>query len=72
MQANYFEDSKGNKSSTRLKTFLAAMSALVIALSSVFLSQITLGDSLPLIITLLAYSAGEKSFQNALEMKNNK
>ncbi len=72
MQANYFEDSKGNKSSTRLKTFLAAMTALVIALSSVFLSQITLGDSLPLIITLLAYSAGEKSFQNALEMKNNK
>ena len=72
MQANYFEDSKGNKSSTRLKTFLAAMTALIIALSSVFLSQITLGDSLPLIITLLAYSAGEKSFQNALEMKNNK
>ena len=72
MQTNYFEDSKGNKSSTRLKTFLAAITALIIALSSVFLSQITLGDSLPLIITLLAYSAGEKSFQNALEMKNNK
>ena len=70
MQAGFFEDNKGNKSSTRLKTFLAAITALIIALASVFLEQITLGDSLPMIITLLAYSASEKTFQYILETKS--
>ena len=66
----FFTDATGNKSSTRLKTFLAAITALIIALTSVFFNQIITGESLPIIIALLAYSAGEKSYQNFLESKS--
>ena len=66
----FLTDAEGNKSSTRLKTFLAAMTAFIIALTSVFFKGINIGQSLPLIITLLAYSAGEKSYQNFLESKS--
>ncbi|MFA5417831.1 MAG: hypothetical protein WC341_05175 [Bacteroidales bacterium] len=69
-KSGFFEDAGGNKSSTRLKTFLSAITALIIALASVFFTQITLGESLPVIITLLAFSAGEKSFQCFLETKS--
>ncbi len=67
-----FRDPQGNKSSTRVKTFLAALTAFAIALVSVFVKEITPGDSLPVIITLLTFSSGEKSFQAYLESKINK
>jgi len=67
----FLTDTEGNKSSTRLKTFLAAITAFIIALSSVFLKEISTGQSLPVIIALLTYSAGEKSYQNFLESKSN-
>lgn len=68
-QSGFFEDARGNKSSTRLKTFLAAITAMAIALSSVFFQVVTVGESLPIIITLLAFSSGEKSYQSFLESK---
>jgi|GEM_PF-1533200 len=67
--AGFFEDSKGNKSSTRLKTFLAAITAFVIALSNVFIIDISLTETITVIITLLVYSAGEKSFQYFIDSK---
>ncbi|MFK5856094.1 MAG: hypothetical protein QM503_08195 [Bacteroidota bacterium] len=67
--SGFFEDSNGNKSSTRLKTFLAAITAFVIALATVFVSSISLVESIPVIITLLAFSAGEKSFQYFIDSK---
>ena len=66
----FFTDAAGNKSSTRLKTFLAAITAFIIALTSVFLKGINTAESLPVIIALLTYSAGEKSYQNFLESKS--
>jgi len=66
----FLTDAEGIKSSTRLKTFLAAMTAFIIALAGVFLKEINISQNLPLIITLLTYSAGEKSFQNFLESKS--
>ena len=66
----FFTDAAGNKSSTRLKTFLAAMTAFIISLTSVFFNKISTGESLPIIIALLTYSAGEKSYQNFLETKS--
>ena len=72
LRRGLFRDPQGNRSSTRVKTFLAALTALAIALASVFMQEITLADSLPLIIILLAFSSGEKSFQAYLESKFNK
>ncbi|MBU2554393.1 MAG: hypothetical protein KKF98_08030 [Bacteroidetes bacterium] len=66
----FFEDAKGNKSSTRLKTFLAAITAMLIAISSVYFQVVTITESLPIIITLLAFSSGEKSYQSFLESKS--
>ena len=63
MKTGYFEDQPGVKSSTRLMAFLSLLAGLSIALSSVFVESITLGDSLPMVITLLSYSAGVKTFQ---------
>ncbi len=72
LRRGLFSDPQGNRSSTRVKTFLAALTAFAIALVSVFIKEITPGDSLPVIITLLAFSSGEKSFQAYLESKINK
>jgi len=69
-KSGFFEDENGNKSSTRLKTFMSAMVALIISLVDVFSSNIASSESLPLIITLLAFSAGEKSYQYFLEFKS--
>lgn len=69
VRRGFFRDNTGNKSSTRLKTFLAAVTALVIALASVFIKEIHLSDGLPVIVILLAFSTGEKSFQAYLESK---
>lgn len=66
----FFEDAKGNKSSTRLKTFLASITAMLVAISSVFFQVVTVSESLPIIITLLAFSSGEKSYQSFLESKS--
>jgi hypothetical protein len=65
----FFEDDNGNKSSTRLKTFLSALTALIIALASIIFNEVSLGESLPVIITLLAFSSGEKSYQYFIETK---
>jgi len=70
IKSGFFEDAKGNKSSTRLKTFLAAITAMLIALASVFFQVVTVSESLPIIITLLAFSSGEKSYQSFLESKS--
>ena len=70
VKSGFFEDARGNKSSTRLKTFLAAITAMIIALASVFFQVVTLSESLPIIITLLAFSSGEKSYQSFLESKS--
>jgi hypothetical protein len=69
-KSGFFEDARGNKSSTRLKTFLAAITAMLIAISSVFFQVVTITESLPIIITLLAFSSGEKSYQSFLESKS--
>ncbi len=69
-KSGFFEDENGNKSSTRLKTFMSAMVALIISLVDVFSNTIASSESLPLIITLLAFSAGEKSYQYFLEFKS--
>ncbi len=70
--SGFFQDRNGNRSSTRLKTFLSAVTALLIALLSVFVDEISITESLPIIITLLAFSSGVKSFQYFLESKFNK
>lgn len=67
--SGFFEDNNGNKSSTRLKTFLSAVIAMCIAIVSIFFKEVSIGESLPVIITLLAFSAGEKSYQYFLESK---
>jgi len=69
-KSGFFEDENGNKSSTRLKTFLSAIVALIISLVDIFSSTIGSSESLPLIITLLAFSTGEKSYQYFLEFKS--
>ena len=71
-KTGFFEVAPGNKSSTRLMTFLALISGLIIALSSVFMDGVTLGDSLPMVLVLLAYSLGGKAFQNVVEMQQRK
>ena len=72
LRRGLFRDPQGNKSSTRVKTFLAALTAFAIALAGVFFKEVALSESLPLIIILLAFSSGEKSFQAYLESKINK
>ena len=69
IKSGYFEDAAGNKSSTRLKTFLAAVTAMIVALVSVFFEVVTVGESLPIIFALLAFSSGEKSYQSFLESR---
>ena len=70
--SGFFQDRNGNRSSTRLKTFLSTVTALLIALISVFVDGISITESLPVIITLLAFSSGVKSFQYFLDSKFNK
>ena len=71
--SGFFEDGNGNKSSTRLKTFLAAIIAFCIAIVCVAFPSVSIAGSLPVIIALLAFSSGEKSYQYFLESKfNNK
>jgi len=60
----YLTDAAGKTSNTRVNAHLAVLSALAIAISSVFVDGVTLGDSLPMVIVLLAYSFGVKTFQN--------
>jgi len=69
MKVGFFEEAEGKKSSARLLTFIAGVSGVVIALASTFMSNVTLGDSMPMVMTLLSYAAGVKVFQKALESK---
>jgi len=68
-KAGFFEDLDGNRSSTRLITFIAAITGLAIAISSNFFEYINTSESLPLIITLLSFAAGQKSLNTFIESK---
>jgi len=68
-KAGFFEDLDGNRSSTRLITFIAAITGLIIAMSSIFFDYINTSESLPLIITLLSFAAGQKSLNTFIESK---
>lgn len=69
MKIGYFEEKEGVKSITRVKTFWAAMVGIGIAGMSVIMDSVTVGDALPMVVTLLAYSAGTKVFQKIVEVK---
>ena len=64
-----FEEEEGVISSTRVMAFIAAIGGIVIAVASVFLNTVTVGDALPMVITLLSYSFGAKVFQKFAEIK---
>lgn len=64
-----FEEKEGVVSSTRVMTFIAAIGGIIIAVSSVFLKNVTVGDALPMVITLLSYSFGAKVFQKFAEIR---
>ena len=70
-KTGFFESNPGRKSSTRLMAFLSLCTGLIIAVSSVFVDNVSLGDALPFVITLLSYSLGSKAFQEAATRKNN-
>lgn len=65
----FFYDRAGNKSSTRLITFIAAIVGLMIAILSVLFESISTTDNLSLIITLLSFAAGEKSLNTFIESR---
>lgn len=63
----YWEELKEGrifKSSTRMNAFLALAIALGLSVAAVFMDDITLGDSLPFVGTLLGYSLGSKAFKD--------
>ena len=64
----FFEDNDGNFSMTRLKTFLANIVALYLAIYMIIFHFDAMSwIHLALVIILLAYSFGEKIFSQALE-----
>ncbi len=65
----FLEDANG-ASSTNLMSFLSFTVAAIIALAGVFMANITLGDSLPFVITFLTYTFGAKTFKIGIEMLN--
>ena len=67
METGYFEEAENVKSITRVKTFLALLVGLAAAGYSVLTK--TVDTNIWLIVTLLAYSAGEKVAQKAIENK---
>jgi len=48
-------------------SFLGFLSALVLVFTTAYSDAVTFGDSFPMVITLLAYSLGAKTFQNITE-----
>ena len=70
MKTGFFQTSPDNYSITRLMTFMALCTAIVLTFCTVFVSSVTFGDSFPLILMLLGYSLGAKSFQNVTEKMN--
>lgn len=64
----YFEDSNGNSSSTRLMSFLAFLSSVMLALITLLapVSDKQIGFWLTLLF--LGYSLGQKIFQKILEV----
>ena len=66
-KVGFFDEAPNVQSMSRLMTFLALVAAILLALISVLMDNVSLGDSLPLIITFLAYSAGQKIFGKAME-----
>jgi hypothetical protein len=69
MKTGMFEEKEGVVSSTRVMTFIAAIAGIFVAVASVFVQDITLGDALPMVITLLSYSFGAKIFSKFAEVK---
>ena len=67
MKIGFFEEWKNDmvhQSSTRLMAFLALLVGLGLSVASVFMDDITLGDALPFVGTLLGYSLGSKAFKD--------
>ena len=56
-------------SSGRIGFLLAVIVACVISMLCTLNSGINLGDGLPLVLTLLAYSLGHKTFSKITELK---
>ena len=69
IRIGYFEEAPGRKSSTRLMCFLAAIGGITSGVASVFMANVTIGDALPMVITLLTFAAGTKVFQKFAEKK---
>ena len=70
--SSYCKDSDGNFSSTRLKTCWAAAAAILLSFAGGITSlfhTIDLTSVLTISGTLLAYSAGEKTYNSFLEKK---
>lgn len=60
-------------SSNRLKELMAAFVAFLIAIGSILpWFEITLGDSWPMVITLLGYSLGNSTFKAIIDRKPKK
>lgn len=70
MKTGFFESEPGVKSSTRLMSFLALCVGLTLAVCAVFVSGVSFGDSFPMVLTLLGYSLGAKSFQEVAGKMN--
>jgi hypothetical protein len=66
-KVGFFQSAPGRWSSTRLQAFLAFLSALALVFTTAFSSTVSFGESFPMVITLLAYSLGIKTFQNITE-----
>ena len=62
-----FQDDKGNTSSTRIKTFIAAMVAFGLAIIIVLTKEKIDPNGIVFVTMLLSYSAGEKSYQKYIE-----
>jgi len=63
-KVGFFQSAPNRWSSTRLQSFIAFSVACAIAVSSVFVESVTLGDAFPMVLTLLAYSLGYKTFKD--------
>jgi len=66
-KTGFFQIKPGNYSITRLMTFMALCTAIILVFCTVFVTSVTFGDTFPLILTLLGYSLGAKAFQNVTE-----
>ncbi len=66
-KSTFLQDRYGNNSSTRLLSTIAAALAFLIAIASVAAPHVNPTTILPLVITLLSYSAGHKGLNTYFE-----